>query len=105
MTTTLDERTFDEEIASADKPVLVDFWAEWCQPCRMIAPILSEIAEEQAERLRVAKVNVDENPSLARRFGVQSIPTLILFKDGREVTRVVGAVPKRRLLEDLAEHI
>ena len=104
-TVTLSETTFDEEINSASTPVLVDFWAEWCGPCKTIAPILDEIASEQEGRLTVAKLNVDDAPGIARRFGVMSIPTLILFNDGEPAKRVVGAKPKAALLGELAEYL
>ena len=103
--TTLSDSTFDETVASDGVPVLVDFWAEWCGPCKMIAPILEEIADEQGEALQVAKLNVDEAGDIARRFEVMSIPTLILFKDGEPVKRIVGAKPKQALLDDIAEFI
>jgi thioredoxin 1 len=102
---TLTDSTFDEEIAGAGEPVLVDFWAEWCGPCKMIAPVLEEIAGEQAGKLRIAKLNVDDNPSAARRFDVMSIPTLIVFKDGQPAKRIVGAKPKGALLEELSEFV
>ena len=98
---TLDDTTFDEEIGSADTPVLVDFWAEWCGPCKMIAPILEEIADEHGDAVRIAKLNVDEAPDIARRYEVMSIPTMILFKDGEEAKRIVGAKPKQALLDDM----
>src|SRR6059058_1880169 len=100
---TLSDATFDEEIGAADEPVIVDFWAEWCGPCKMIAPILEEIAGEQTGKVRVAKLNVDDNPNAARRFDVMSIPTLIVFQDGQPVKRMVGAKGKGQLLEELAD--
>lgn len=97
---TYTDATFDEQIGSSSVPVVVDFWAEWCGPCKMIAPILEEIADEQAGSLAIAKLNVDDNPDIARRFGVMSIPTMIVFKDGQEAARIVGAKGKSQLLED-----
>ncbi len=103
--TTLTTGNFDEEIGSATEPVLVDFWAEWCGPCKMIAPILDEIAEEQAGKLKIAKLNVDEASDVARRFEVMSIPTLIVFQDGAPAKRIVGAKGKAALLEDIGEFL
>ena len=102
---TLTDSTFDEEIGAAEAPVIVDFWAEWCGPCKMIAPILEEIAGEQAGKVVVAKLNVDDNPDAARRFDVMSIPTLIVFQDGQPVKRMVGAKGKGQLLQELSEFI
>ncbi len=98
---TLTDTTFDEEITGASSPVLVDFWAEWCGPCHMVAPVLEEIASENEGRMRVVKVNVDESVELARRFEVMSIPTLILFSEGEPKVRLVGAKPKHQLLQEI----
>ncbi len=102
---TLTDNSFDEQIAGADAPVLVDFWAEWCGPCKMIAPVLEEIAKEHAGRIQIAKVNVDENLDIARRFEVMSIPTLILFKDGEPQARIVGARGKAQLLQEISAYL
>jgi thioredoxin 1 len=102
---TLSTTTFDETLASSDLPVLVDFWAEWCGPCKAIAPILEEIADEHGDRVRIAKLNVDENPDVARRFDVMSIPTLIVFQDGQPAKRMVGAKGKGQLLQELSEFL
>ena len=102
---TLSDATFDETVAGSDTPVLVDFWAEWCGPCKMIAPTLAEIAAEQKGKLTIGKLNVDDNPDTARRFGVMSIPTMIVFKDGQEAARIVGAKGKGQLLEDLRQFL
>ncbi len=102
---TLTTSTFDEIIASADTPVVVDFWAEWCGPCKMIAPILSEIASEQSGKVTIAKLNVDENPDLAMRFNVMSIPTLLVFNNGEVAKRLVGAKGKGQLLQELDEFL
>ncbi len=103
--TTLSDTTFDETVGASDGPVLVDFWAEWCGPGKMIAPILEEIAEEQGDAVTIAKLNVDEAGDIARRFEVMSIPTLILFQNGEPVKRIVGAKPKQALLDEIADFI
>lgn len=102
---TLTDTSFDEVIAGADVPVLVDFWAEWCGPCKTIAPILEQIAAEHAGKLRIAKVNVDDNGGVARRFEVMSIPTLILFKEGQPQLRLVGAKGKAQLVQELSPYL
>jgi thioredoxin 1 len=98
----LTSETFDDNVLKCKKPVLVDFWAEWCGPCRVMGYILEEFAQEIGENVTVAKINVDEQPELASRYSIQSIPTIVIFKDGREVDRVMGAVPKKVLSQRLA---
>ena len=100
-----DDATFDEHVKASDVPVLVDFWAEWCGPCKMISPVLEEIAEEQAGKLRIGKLNIDDNLDVTRRFDVMSIPTLILFKDGEPQVRLIGAKPKGQLLEEISAYL
>ena len=102
---TLTTSTFDEMVNSSETPIVVDFWAEWCGPCKMIAPILSEIATEQAGKVTIAKLNVDENPDLAMRFNVMSIPTLLVFHKGEVAKRLVGAKGKGQLLQELDEFL
>lgn len=102
---TVTDGEFEEKVLSADKPVLVDFWAEWCGPCHMIAPSVKEIAHEQDGVLGVAKMDIDENPVTPGRYGIMSIPTLMLFKNGDVVARVVGAMPKERLLAQILPHL
>ncbi len=102
---TLNDATFDEGVGAADTAVVVDFWAEWCGPCKMIAPVLEDIAKEHAGKIAIAKLNVDDNPETARRFEVLSIPTLIVFKDGQQAKRLVGAKGKAQLLQELSEFI
>jgi len=101
---TLTTSTFDETVAASDQPIIVDFWAEWCGPCKMIAPILGEIATEQPG-ITVAKLNVDENPEIAMRFNVMSIPTLLVFQRGEVAKRLVGAKGKGQLLQELTEFL
>ena len=99
------QETFEAEVLRATKPVLVDFWAAWCAPCRMVAPVVDEIAGERADQLKVAKVDVDKSPQIATQFGIMSIPTLILFKDGAPVEQMVGYVPKDRLMERVEPYL
>jgi thioredoxin 1 len=101
----ISDSTFDAEVLKSDIPVLTDFWAEWCGPCKMIAPILEQIAEEYDGQLKIAKIDVDESNQMAMQYGVQSIPTLILFKNGQAVERLVGAMPKERLLSRIQPHL
>ena len=97
-TITLDESNFDREVNQSDKPVIVDFWAEWCGPCKMIAPMLDEIAKEKAESVKVAKVNVDENQSLSFKYNIRAIPSLLFFKNGQLRDQVTGMTSKKDLL-------
>ena len=100
MEITITKENFEAEVLNSDKPVLVDFWATWCGPCKMIAPVIAEIAEEYKDTIRVGKINVDSEGELAVRYGVMSIPTLLLFKDGEVVKKSVGFAPKAQLIEE-----
>jgi thioredoxin 1 len=99
------DATFEDDVLRADRPVIVDFWAEWCMPCRLVAPVLEEIAKEQAGRLIVAKLNVDDNPATAETYQVQSIPLMGVFSGGELVKSILGARPKPAIMEELAEFI
>ena len=101
----LTNETFDEEVGSSELPLIVDFWAEWCGPCRMVAPVLEQIAVENAGKVRLAKLNVDDAPAIAQRFSIMSIPTIMVFKDGVMKKKIVGAKGKGQLLEDFAEFL
>ena len=101
----VDEKNFEAEVLKSATPVLVDFWAEWCGPCKMIAPVIDQLAMELQGKIKMTKVNVDEVPQLAGQFNVMSIPTLLIFKDGKAVDQIVGALPKDRLLAKLSPHL
>ena len=103
--TAVTDSDFEAEVLKSSTPVLVDFWAEWCGPCKMVAPVLEEIAGEYEGRLKVAKVDVDENTKTASELGIRSIPSLLLFKDGAEVDRIIGAVPKGQLTAKIELHL
>jgi thioredoxin 1 len=101
MSTAVTESTFEQEVLQSDKPVIVDFWAEWCGPCHAVAPVLDKIVEERGEELKLVKVNIDEEPAVASRYGIASIPTMILFKGGEPAAAAIGAQPKGSLEKSL----
>jgi thioredoxin len=102
---TVTDSTFDRDVLASDKPVLVDFWATWCPPCKMIAPVLDEIAAEYADKLTIAKLDIDENTATPAKYGVMGAPTLNLYKGGEVVTQILGAKPKRQLLKLIEAHL
>ena len=104
-TLTFSDASFDQDVLRSDVPVLVDFWAEWCGPCKMISPVLEEIAEEHAGKIQIGKLNIDDNLEVTRRFDVMSIPTLILFKNGEPEVRLIGAKPKGQLLQEISAYL
>jgi len=101
----VDDSNFQGEVLQSDKPVLVDFWAIWCGPCKMIAPTIEELAKEYDGKLKVAKMDVDANPKTAMQYGIRSIPTLLIFKGGQVVEQIVGAVSKRHLIDKVTSHL
>jgi len=105
VTKTVTDASFEADVLKSEKPVVVDYWAEWCGPCRQVSPVLEEIASEHADKIDVVKLNVDENPAVTQRYGIMNIPTLSVFKDGEVVKEIVGARPKSALLRALADFI
>lgn len=99
------DSNFDEEVLKSDKPVLVDFWAEWCGPCRMVGPIVEELAGEYEGKAKIGKVDVDSNPEVSVKYGIRSIPSLLIFKNGEVVDQIIGAVPKAHLAKQLEEQV
>lgn len=104
-TKTVTDASFSAEVLQADRPVVVDFWAEWCRPCKVVAPVLEEIAAEYGEKLTVAKLNIDENPAVTRQYQIMSIPTIAVFQGGSIVKSIIGAKPKAALLKDLSPYL
>jgi thioredoxin 1 len=101
----VNDQDFQSTVLDSETPVLVDFWAEWCTPCHMVSPVVEEIGQEKGDALKVVKLNIDDNPNATRQYGVMSIPSLILFKGGQEVARVIGARPKDSILKDVDPHL
>jgi thioredoxin 1 len=99
------DANFQNEVLNSDKPVLVDFWAVWCAPCKMVAPVVEELAKEYDGKLKVGKLDVDNNPEISMKYGIRSIPTLMVFKGGKVVEQIIGAVPKRNLVEKVIPHV
>ncbi len=99
------DSNFEHEVLKSEHPVLVDFWAEWCGPCKMVAPVVAELAKDYEGRLKVTKLDVDSNPQTAMKYGIRSIPTLLIFKEGQVIDQIIGAVPKRHLVEKIEKHV